>query len=62
MQRKVIYRIVAIGVALVFLDVAGKVFAQIIQERLQHIAENMLLESQCGFRKGRGCCDMIFVA
>ena len=44
------------------LDVVGKLFARIIQERLQHIAEDILPESQCGFRKGRGCCDMIFVA
>ena len=26
------------------------------------IGERILPESQCGFRKGRGCCDMIFVA
>ena len=44
------------------LDVVGKLFARVIQERLQHIAEDILPESQCGFRKGRGCCDMIFVA
>ena len=44
------------------LDVIGKVFGRIIQERLQHIAENILPESQCGFQKGRGCCDMILVA
>ena len=37
----------------------GKVFARIIQERLQVIADR---DSQCGFRKGRGCCYMIFVA
>ena len=36
--------------------------ARIIQERLQVISEKVLPESQCGFRKGRGCCDMIFVA
>jgi len=30
------------------LDVVGKVFARIIQERLQHIAEDILPESQCG--------------
>ena len=29
--------------------------------RLQTIAETILPESQCGFRKGRGCVDMIFV-
>ena len=37
------------------LDVVGKVFARVIQERLQVIAESFLPESQCGFRKGRGC-------
>ena len=44
------------------LDVAGKVLARIIQERQQIIAERVLPESQCGFRKGRGCIDMVFVA
>ena len=44
------------------LDVAGKVFARILQERLQKLAEKVLPESQCGFRKGRGCVDMIFAA
>ena len=44
------------------LDVAGKVFARIVQERIQVIAEEILPDSQCGFRKGRGCTDMIFVA
>ena len=44
------------------LDVVGKVFARIIQSRLQRIAEEILPESQCGFRKGRECMDMIFVA
>ena len=44
------------------LDVAGKLLGQIIQERLQYIAESVLPDSQCGFRQGRGCSDMIFVA
>ena len=44
------------------LDIVGKSFARIIQERLQAIAEHTLPESQHGFRKGRGCVDMIFVA
>ena len=35
---------------------------RVVQERLQVIAEKILPDSQCGFRKGRGCCDMIFVA
>ena len=42
------------------LDVIGKIIARIIQ--VQTIAEHILPESQCGFRKGRGCVDMIFVA
>ena len=44
------------------LDVVGKVFARILQERLQVVSEKVLPESQCGFRKGRGCTDMIFAA
>ena len=44
------------------LDAVGKIFARVVQERLQVIAENILPESQCGFRKGRGCIDMIFAA
>ena len=34
--------------------------ARIIQERLQRLAEEELPESQCGFRKGRSCLDMVF--
>ncbi len=41
---------------------SGNNFARITQERLQVIAEQVLPESQCGLRKGRGCCDMVFVA
>ena len=44
------------------LDVAGKLFASIIQTRMQSSAEEVLPDSQCGFRCGRGCNDMIFVA
>ena len=44
------------------LDVVGKVFARILQDRLQVVAEKVLPESQCGFQKGRGCVDIIFVA
>lgn len=42
------------------LDVAGKVIARMICDRLQHLAEEVLPDSQCGFRKNRGCSDMIF--
>ena len=44
------------------LDVVGKVFTRVIQERLQHLAEKILPDSQCGSRKGRGCTDMIYAA
>ena len=44
------------------LDVVGKLFTRIIQDRLQIIAESVLPDLQCGFRKGRECVDMIFVA
>ena len=44
------------------LDVVGKVFARVIQARLQSVAEEVLPDSQCGFRAGRGCADMIFCA
>ena len=46
------------GIAL--LDVVGKLVARVLQERLQKVAEQELPESQCGFRKGRSCSDMIF--
>ena len=46
------------GIAL--LDVVGKVVASILQERLQQLAEEELPESQCGFRRGCGCLDMMF--
>ena len=44
------------------LDVFGKVFARVLKQRLEIVAEEVLAESQCGFRKGRGCVDMIFCA
>ena len=46
------------GIAL--LDVMGKVVARVIQGRLHKLAERVLPESQCGFRRGHGCTDMIF--
>ena len=36
------------------LDVVGKLFTRVIQERLQDVVEEILPESQCGFRKCRG--------
>ena len=42
------------------LSVAGKVFARILANRIAPIAESLLDESLCGFRKCRGTIDMIF--
>ena len=47
------------GIAL--LSVPGKVFCRVIQTRLAERAEHLLREGQCGFRKGRGCVDQIFL-
>ena len=44
------------------LDVAGKVFARVLQDRLRAVVEDVLPDSLCGFRKGRGCIDMVFCA
>ena len=44
------------------LDVVGKVLGRIVQDRLRVVAEDVLPDSQCGFRADRGCIDMIFVA
>ena len=44
------------------LDVMGKLFAKVIQGRLQVVVEDTLPDSQCGFRHGQGCIDMIFCA
>lgn len=45
------------------LSVPGKVLAKVIAHRLyKFVADPFLSESQCGFRPGRGCVDMIFTA
>ena len=49
------------GMAL--LCIAGKELSSILLKRLiNHIADDILPESQCGFRQGRGTNDMIFAA
>jgi len=43
------------------LSIAGKILARVLLNRLNMmIAPNVLPESQCGFRSGRGTMDMIF--
>ena len=44
------------------LSVPGKVLTLILLERLQAIINPQLMEAQCGFRKGRGTIDQIWVA
>ena len=44
------------------LDTMGKLFTKVIQVRLQKVAEEVLPDSQCGFRRNRGCVDMIYYA
>ena len=44
------------------LCIAGKIFARILLDRLLQLAEEILPESQCGFRPSRGTIDMIFCA
>nr|VZI42989.1 unnamed protein product [Spirometra erinaceieuropaei] len=46
-----------------WLNIAGKIFARILLNRLNNHLEQILMpESQCGFRRHRGTTDMIFSA
>ena len=42
------------------LDVVGKVFGRVLNDRLQLVVEETVSDSPCGLRAGRGCVDMIF--
>ena len=42
------------------LAIGGKIMAKIAQARLSRLAEGILTESQCGFRRERSTIDMIF--
>lgn len=45
------------------LSIAGKTLARILLNRLiKHLEDDLLPESQCGFRKNRGTIDMVFAA
>ena len=41
----------------VIIDTMGKLFGKVLQRRLQELAEEVLSDSQYGFRGGRGCVD-----
>ena len=60
-QRRETCLAVITGEALAcLLDVVGKLFARVLNDRLQLVMEETVSDSQCGFRAGRGCVDMIF--
>ena len=42
------------------LSITGKVFARVVLNRLQKLAERVYPESQCGFRASRSTIDMVF--
>ena len=42
------------------MDVVGKMVAGIVCGRLQKLMEEVLSESQCGFRERQSCSDMIY--
>nr|VZI41450.1 unnamed protein product [Spirometra erinaceieuropaei] len=45
------------------LNIAGKIFARILLNRLNnHLEQGLLPQSQCGFRRHHGTTDMIFAA
>ena len=43
------------------LSVPGKVLAGIILDRIKTAIDNTLRQQQAGFRKGRSCCEQIFI-
>ena len=43
------------------LSIAGKILARILLNRMtEHLVDNVVSESQCGFRRNRGTIDMVF--
>jgi len=42
------------------LDVVGKLFTRVLNDRLQLVVEETVSDFQCGFRAGRDRVDMIF--
>jgi len=45
-----------LGISLI--SIAGKIFTKILQSRLQNLSEDILPESQCGFRAKRSTQDI----
>ena len=43
------------------LSIPGKVLASVILERIKDAVDKQLRQEQAGFRKGRSCCEQIFM-
>ena len=43
------------------LSMVGKLFGRVLINRIRDGTEEALKEEQCGFRRGRGCVDQVFV-
>ena len=43
------------------LSMVGKIFGRVLINRIREGTEEVLREEQCGFRRGRGCVDQVFV-
>ena len=43
------------------LSVVGKVYGRVFINRIRDKTENVIVEVQGGFRRGRGCTDQIFI-
>ena len=48
--------------AISVLEVVDKVFAKIIQRRIQIVVKDVVVDTQCEFRSGHGCTDMVYCA
>ena len=46
---------------IMLLEIAYKIVAIVINKRLQPLIERLDHENQCGFRRGRGCPDAVFI-
>ena len=46
------------GISLLYM--IGKLFARVLNDRLQLVVEETVSDSQCQLRAGRSCVDMIF--
>ena len=43
------------------LNIPGKVYGRILIEKVRSLVEELIRETQCGFRSGWGCVDQVFV-